>query len=58
MLARVARRGRRGVIALRFEDVGPRKQADLLWELFARPTEGAPPAAAPALTAIAMPRPA
>jgi cellulose synthase (UDP-forming) len=58
MLARVARRGRRGVIALRFEDVGPRKQADLLWELFARPTADAPPAAAPALTVIAMPRPA
>lgn len=58
VLARVARRHRNGVAALRFEDLGPRKQADLLWELFARPAQGAPPAAAPALTATAAPRPA
>jgi len=58
LLARVARRQRNGSVALCFEDVGPRKQADLLWELFASPGLALRPDEVRPLTASAMPRPA
>lgn len=58
LLARVARRQRNGSVALCFEDVGPRKQADLLWELFASPALALRPDEVRPLTASAMPRPA
>lgn len=37
LLARATRLGEHGLVAVRFMEMSPRKRADLLWELFARP---------------------
>lgn len=57
-LPAVVARRRRGAWALRFVELGERKRADLLWELFARPALERPRGSVIPIRGRATPRPA